>query len=154
MKGLRMSINGRAWALALPALLVTGCMTKSVAPPPPSPDEMCRTLHETLQAAVPPGESLAELQVRGVRVRTPLSLPPGAAPSIDAPSGAVVRAMIQADGSVVAGSPRTLKSLGEPQFASAVEAGALSMSFDFDSPARLSAPIPFTTTLASCGRAG
>jgi hypothetical protein len=73
-------------------------------------------LNDSLAAAVPPGESLAELQARGIRVRTPLQLPPGTAPrpSQQRRRGAL---LIQPDGSVVPGSPKTLKSVGEAQVA-------------------------------------
>ena len=118
----------------------------------PSPFEACRTLNETLAAAVPPGESLAELQARGIRVRTPLRFAPGTAPRPGQSSGAVVRLLIAPDGSVVPGSPRTLKSVGEAQVAAAMEAAALSMNFEFDPGAKLGAPVPFTTALAVCPR--
>ena len=101
---------------------------------------------------VPPGESLAELQARGVRVRTPLSFAPGAPVRPQQPSGAAVRVMISPEGTVVPGSPRTLKSVGEAQVASAMEAATLSMSFDFEAGARPAMPIPFTAVYAACLR--
>ena len=54
------------------------------------------------------------------------------------------------DGTVVPGSPKTVKSIGESQIASALEAAALSMSFDFDAGAKPAMPIAFTTTFAAC----
>jgi len=120
------------------------------APPVASPEDACRALLDSLAVAVPPGESLAELQARGVRVRTPLRFAPGSAPRPSHASGAAVRLMIDADGAVLPGSPKTVKSVGEPQVASAMEAAALSMSFDIDAAARPAAPIPLTTTFAAC----
>ncbi|HJV96739.1 MAG TPA: hypothetical protein VJ608_11910, partial [Albitalea sp.] len=84
------------------------------------------------------------------RVKTPLTLAPGAAPPAPQPSGAAVRMLIAPDGSVAPGSPRTLKSVGEAQLAQALEAAALSMSFEFDAAAKPAAPIPFTATFALC----
>lgn len=138
--------------LAAPAAAagLAACTVFAPTPPLPPPADACGTLTETLAAAVPPGESLAELEARGVRLRTPLSFPPGSAPR--ASGGAAVRLMIQPDGTVVPGSPRTVKSFGEGQIASAMEAAALSMSFDFDAGARPAAPIPFTTVYAACPR--
>jgi hypothetical protein len=101
---------------------------------------------------VPPGESLAELQARGVRLRTPLNFAPGSLPASQQPSGAAVRLMINPDGTVVPGSPRTVRSVGEPQMAAAMEAAALSMAFDIDAAAKPAAPIPLTATYAACAR--
>jgi hypothetical protein len=143
----------RVLALVTAASALSACTLRG-APPvaPPSPHDSCSALNDSLNAAVAPGQSLAELQARGIRMRTPLSLPPGTSPATAQPSGAAVQALIGVDGRVVAGSPRTLKSIGEAQIANAVEAGALSMSFDFDAGVRPGAPIPFTTTYASCAR--
>jgi len=141
--------------LAGTTLLMGGCMTappSAPVPPPPSPHDACRALVDSLVAAIPPGQSLADLQARGLRVRTPLSFPPGTAPPSAQSSGATVQLMIQPDGNVVPGSPRTLKSVGEPQIAQAMEAGALSMQFDFDMVAKPTVPIPYTTTFAMCLR--
>jgi hypothetical protein len=60
---------------------------------------------------------------------------------------------IQPDGSVAPGSTKTLKSVGEPQVAAAVESGALSMSFEFDAAVKPTAPVQFTTTFVVCTRA-
>ncbi|HJV59339.1 MAG TPA: hypothetical protein VJ743_00275 [Albitalea sp.] len=117
-----------------------------------SPDEACRAVNERLRAAVPPGQSLAELQARGIRVRTPLRFPPGTLPAADRASGAAVQGLIAADGSVVPGSPKAIRTIGEPQVADAMEAGALSMNFEFDHSAQPTQPIPFTTTFAVCTR--
>ena len=135
-------------------LALAGCIGAPPSAPPPanSPSDACRALTDSLNAAVPLGQSQAELQARGIRVRTPLSFPPGSAPRPQQPSGAAVQLLIQPDGSVLPGSPRTLKSVGEPQIAAAMEAGALSMSFDVDSSTRPTQPVPFTTVLALCVR--
>jgi hypothetical protein len=145
----------RITLLAL-AVVLAGCSAAPPAPPPapppPSPSEACRTLNDTLTAAVPPGESLAELQARGIRLRTPLRFPPGAVARPVVNSGAAVQMLVQPDGSVAPGSPKTLKSVGEPQVAAAMESGALSMSFDIDAAAKPAAPVPFTTTFVVCTR--
>lgn len=142
-----------SWLAALVAAGMAGCVSPPpVAPPPPSPNDACHDVMETLSAAVPLGQSQAELQARGIRVRTPLNFPPGTAPRPPQPSGAAVQLMIQPDGSVLPGSTRILKSIGEPQIASAMEAGALSMNFEFDVAAQPVQPIPFTATLAVCAR--
>lgn len=143
-----------ALAAGFVALGLAGCMTPPPpAPPPaPSPPEACRALIDSLNAVVPPGQSLADLQARGIRVRTPLAFPPGSVPRPLQSSGAAVQLLINPDGTVVPGSPKALKSVGEPQIASAMEAGALSMMFDIDGAARPSAPVPFTTTFAVCVR--
>jgi hypothetical protein len=142
-------------ALALLAAL-SGCSPAPPAPAPapsaPSPNDACRALNDSLAAAVPPGESLSELQARGIRVRTPLQLPPGAAGRPGVNSGAAVQMQIQPDGSVAPGSPKTLKSVGEPQVAAAVESGALSMNFEFDAAAKPTAPVQFTTIFVACTR--
>ena len=124
----------------------------SAPAPGPSPSEACRTLTESLVAAVPPGESQAELQARGIRLRTPMRFAPGTAPRPAQHSGAVVRLLIAPDGSVVPGSPKTMKIVGESQVAAAMEVAALSMSFEFEAGARLAEPVPFTTALAVCPR--
>ena len=144
----------KRWALAVPtvALSLAGCSFPWSAPAPPSPDEVCGALNESLAAAVPPGESLTELQARGVRLRTPLRFAPGTAPRPSQSSGGVVRGLIAPDGNVVPGSVKTLKAVGEPQVAGAMEVAALSMSFEFDAAARPTVPIPFTTALAVCPR--
>jgi len=145
----------RAAALAALAAAATlgGCAMPWPLPlPAPSPHDACRTVNETVAAAVPPGESLAELQARGIHQRTPLRFLPGAAPRPAQSSGAAVRVLIAPDGTVVPGSPRTLKSVGEPQVAAAMEAAALSMAFEFDADARPAAPVPFTAALAVCPR--
>ncbi|HEX6703298.1 MAG TPA: hypothetical protein VF169_00950 [Albitalea sp.] len=151
-----MSLARRPWpAAALAGAALAGCSVFAPAPPappPPSPFDACSAVADSLSAAVPPGESLAELQARGVRVRTPLSFPPGAALRPPQPSGAAVRLMIGPDGTVVPGSPKVLKSIGETQIASAMEGAVLSMSFDFDAGARPSAPVPFTAVYAACVR--
>jgi len=139
-----------AFAAAVTAL--GGCVLRGAAPPAMSPHDACRAVSESLHAAVPPGQSLAELQARGIRVRTPLNFPPGTVPASGPPSGAAVQGMIGPDGSVLPGSPKTVKSIGEVQFASAMEAGALSMRFEFDPGARPIAPVPFTATYAACAR--
>jgi len=135
------------WAAAA---TLTACMFRPAGPPPASPEEICRGVQDSLDAAVPPGESLAELQARGVRLRSGLAFPPGTAPRPAQPGGAAIRLMIAPDGSVIPGSPRTVKSIGEAQIASALEAAALSLSFDFDAGARPAAPIALTTTYAAC----
>lgn len=144
-------MNLRAAVAVAAALWLAGCRAPAPPPPAPSPHDTCRAVIDSLTAAIPPGQSLAELQARGIRVRTPLALPPGSAPASSQPGGATVQALIAADGTVVPGSPKTLKLVGEPQIAHAVEAGALSMAFDIDG-ARPTAPVPFTTTMTLCGR--
>jgi hypothetical protein len=133
--------------------VLAGCQLLGPAPAPlPPPVDACNAMNESLAAAVPPGESLAELQARGIRLRTPLRLLPGSAPSGAQSGGAAVQVMIAPDGSVVPGSPKTLKSVGEPQVARAIEAAALSMSFELDPGTRPAAPVPHTTVLAVCQR--
>jgi hypothetical protein len=137
---------------AAAALLMAGCATP---PPPasatqPSPADACKALVESITAAVPAGQSLAELEARGVRVQTPLTFPPGTVPRPLQSSGAAVQMAIQPDGTVLPGSPKTLKTVGEPQIAAAMEAGALSMKFDIDGAAKPAAPIPYTATFAVC----
>ena len=140
-------------AMAAAAAALAACTLPWSAPPaPPSPHDVCRALNESLAAAVPPGESVAELQARGIRVRTPLRFAPGTAPRPAQSSGAVVRLLIAPDGSVVPGSPKTLKSVGEAQVAVAMEVAALSMRFDFDAGTAVAEPVPFTTALAVCPR--
>ena len=135
------------------AVLVVGCTAPTPpAPTPAPPADPCRVLDESMAAAVPPGQSLAELQARGIRVRTPLVLPPGAAPRGGASGGAAVQMQVQPDGSVAPGSPKTLKSAGDPQLAASIEAGALSMNFDIDGAAKPSTPVPFTTVFVVCAR--
>jgi len=144
-----------AAALVGSVVLLAGCATSPTppAPTPPSPNDACRALLDSLNAAIAPGQSLADLQARGIRVRTPLSFPPGTVPRPLQSSGAAVQMMIQPDGSVLPGSPKTLKSVGEAQIASAMEAGALSMQFDLDALIpKPSAPIPYTTIFAVCNR--
>jgi len=140
-------------AMLVAAATLTGCSLWRPTPAPaPSPHDACLALNDTLNAAVPPGQSLVELQARGIRVRTPLRFAPGTLPATAQPAGAAVQGLIAPDGTVVPGSPKTLRSVGEPQTASAVEGAMLSMSFDFDGPAKPSAPVPFTTTYAVCAR--
>jgi hypothetical protein len=139
---------------AVAATWLAGCT--GAKPPPavaaaPSPAEACRTLVDSLAAVVPPGQSLAELQALGIRVRNPLRFPPGAVQRPLQSSGAAVQMMINPDGTVVPGSPKTVKAVGEPQVAAAMEAGALSMSFDLDgASAKPTSPIPYVTTFAVC----
>jgi len=140
---------GRAATAAAAALWLAGCRAPVAPPPAPSPHESCSAVIDSLAAAIPPGQSLAELQARGIRVRTPLAFPPGSVPASSQPGGATVQALIAADGTVVPGSPKTLKLVGEPQIASAVEAGALSMVFDIDG-VKPTAPVPFTTAISVC----
>jgi hypothetical protein len=64
----------------------------------------------------------------------------------------VVRLLIAPDGSVVPGSPKTLKSVGDAQVGAAMEVAALSMSFAFDDGTTPAEPVPFTTSLAVCPR--
>jgi hypothetical protein len=149
----------RVASLALLAALTAalpGCDLVPTAPPPaastPSPNDICRSLTDSLTAAVPPGESQAELQARGIRVRTPLMFAPGAAPRPATPSGAAVRLQIAPDGTVVPGSAKTVKSVGDAQVGSAVEGAALAMSFDIDAGSKPTAPVPFTTVYAACLR--
>jgi len=150
-----MTMKTLAAALVGSVVLLAGCATSPTppAPTPPSPNDACRALLDSLNAAIAPGQSLADLQARGIRVRTPLSFPPGTVPRPLQSSGAAVQMMIQPDGSVLPGSPKTLKSVGEAQIASAMEAGALSMQFDLDALIpKPSAPIPYTTIFAVCNR--
>ena len=144
----------RRLATAWAAAVMAGCTLLPLpAPsPPPSPEEACRALRETLAAAVPPGESLDDLQARGLRVRTPLSFAPGAAPRAAQAGGAAVRLMIDPEGHVVPGSPKTLRHIGEVQIASAVEAAALSMTFEFEGGARPLGAIALTAVYAACPR--
>jgi hypothetical protein len=143
-------------ALALLMAALPGCDSAPTAPPPgpsaPSPSDVCRALTDSLTAAVPPGESQAELQARGIRVRTPLVFAPGAAPRPATPSGAAVRLQIAPDGTVVPGSPKTVKTVGDAQVATAVEAAVLAMNFDIDAASKPTAPVPFTTVYAACLR--
>ena len=144
-----------AAALIGSVVLLAGCATPPAPPTPPplSPHEACRALVDSLNAAIAPGQSLAELQARGIRLRTPLSFPPGTVPRPQQSSGAAVQMMIQADGSVLPGSPKTLKSVGEAQIGTAMEAGALSVQFDLDGlNPKPSEPIPYTTMFAVCNR--
>jgi hypothetical protein len=137
------------------ALAMTACTTPppAAAPAPaPSPADACKALVESLTAAIPVGQSLAELQARGLRVKTPLSFPPGSVPRPVQSSGAAVQMLIQADGGVTPGSQKTLKSVGEPQIATAMEAAALSMRFDFDDVSKFAAPVPYVATFAVCIR--
>jgi len=136
-------------------VLLAGCMTPPAppAPPPPSPHEACRALVDSLSAAIAPGQALADLQARGIRLRTPLSFPPGTVPRPQQSSGAAVQMLIQPDGTVLPGSPKTLKSVGEAQIATAMEAGALSVQFDLDAlNPKPTEPIPYTTIFAVCNR--
>ena len=136
-------------------VLLAGCATPPAPPaaPTPSPQEACRALIDSLNAAIAPGQSLAELQARGIRLRTPLSFPPGTVPRPQQSSGAAVQMMIQPDGSVLPGSPKTLKSVGEAQIGTAMEAGALSVQFDLDGlTPKPSEPIPYTTMFVVCNR--
>ncbi len=136
-------------------VLLAGCATPPAppAPPPPSAQEACRALIDSLNAVIAPGQSLAELQARGIRLRTPLSFPPGTVPRPQQSSGAAVQMLIQPDGSVLPGSPKTLKTVGEPQIGTAMEAGALSVQFDLDSlNPKPTEPIPYTTMFAVCNR--
>jgi hypothetical protein len=142
----------RRLATPAAAAVLTGCMVFTPPPPAAGPGDSCQALNESLAAAVPPGESLDELQSRGVRLRTPLSFPPGTAPARSQSGGAAVRMLIDPNGTVVPGSPRTLKSVGEAQIARAVESAALSMTFEFEAGAAPAAPIPLTTTFAACQR--
>jgi hypothetical protein len=153
-----MKLVARRWIGRAPAVVYAASVTLSacIAPPPPasapSPSDSCRAVVDSLNAAIPPGESLAELQARGVRLRTPLNLPPGSVTRPQQSSGAAVRLMINPDGTVMAGSPKVVKSVGEPQVAASIEAAALSMAFDIDAPAKSSVPIPFTVTHSVCVR--
>jgi len=142
------------WAVCTAGVVTLCACTFPWSAPPaaPSPHDVCRALTESLVAAVPPGESLAELQARGIRVRTPMRFPPGTAPRPAQHSGAVVRLLIAPDGTVVPGSPKTLKSVGETQVGVAMEAAALSMNFDFEAGTKVAEPVPFTTALAVCPR--
>jgi hypothetical protein len=140
----------RACIAWVAAAMLTACIFRPPGPPPASPDEICRGVQDSLNAAVPPGESIADLQARGVRLKSGLNFPPGTAPRPAQSGGAAVRLMIAPDGTVVPGSPKTVKSIGESQIASALEAAALSMSFDFDAGAKPAMPIAFTTTFAAC----
>ncbi|RQP22323.1 hypothetical protein DZC73_21940 [Albitalea terrae] len=107
---------------------------------------------DDLKTAVEPGQSLADLQARGFRVKTPLSFPPGTSAPHQS-SGAVVQMMIQPDGSIQPGSPRTLKSVGEAQVSQAMEVGALSVQFDMDAVSpKPTEPVPYTTLFAVCNR--
>ena len=150
--------RGMAWSRRVAATwavaALAGCTLRPPAVPGPSttPEEACRAVRESLSAAVPPGESLDDLQARGLRVRTPLSFAPGAAPRAVQPGGAAVRLMIDPEGRVVPGSPKTLKNIGEPQIAIAVEAAALSMSFEFEGGARPAGAIALTAVYAACPR--
>jgi len=150
-------MNRAARRHSLAALFAAAALAGCTSPPAPAPAaaplaDPCRLLDESLAGAVPPGQSLAELQARGIRVHTPLALPPGAAPRAGASGGAAVQMLIQPDGSVAPGSPKTLKSAGDPQVAASIEAGALSMSFDIDGAAKPAAPVPFTTVFVVCTR--
>ena len=134
---------------------LAGCASPPPAPPvaaPASPEEVCRGLADSLAAAVPPGESLAELQARGIQLRTPLRFPPGTVPRPLQSSGAAVHLLIAPDGTVAAGSPKTVRSVGEPQLGVAMESAALSMTFDIDPGLKPAAPIPYTTTFFVCMR--
>ena len=143
---------------ALAAIWVTaalaGCTLLSPPAPAPAPsaEEACRAVRESLAAAVPPGESLDDLQARGLRVRTPLDFGPGALPRAAHAGGAAVRLMIDPEGHVVPGSPKTLKHIGELQIARAVEAAALSMSFEFEPGARPADAVALTAVYTACPR--
>jgi hypothetical protein len=147
----RPAASARGCALAATVAGLAGC-TLPVSLPFLSPHDSCRAVNESLNAAVPPGQSIADLQARGIRLNTPLTFPPGTWPPSAQASGAAVQGMIGIDGAVIPGSPRTLKSIGEAQLASAMEAGALSMRFEFDAGARPAMPVPFTATYAACSR--
>lgn len=133
--------------------MLGGCATgPAPQPPQPSANDLCRALIDDLKASIAPGQSLAELQARGFRVKTPLSFPPGTSAPQQS-SGAVVQMMIQPDGSIQPGSPRTLKSVGEAQIGQAMEAGALSVQFDVDAVSpKPTEPVPYTTLFAVCNR--
>ena len=114
-------MRGRIAPLAVLAALtavLAGCDSTPPPPPPapsaPSPSDVCRTLTDSLTAAV--------------------------------------RLQIAPDGTVVPGSPKTVKAVGDAQVASAVEAAALAMNFDVDAGAKPTAPVPFTTVYAACLR--
>ena len=144
------------WRHAGLVLLVSlaGCAS-APAPqaPQPSPNDVCHALLEDLKAAIAPGQSLADLQARGFRVKTSLNFPPGTVPRPQQSSGAAVQMMILPDGSIQPGSPRTLKSVGEPQIGQAMEVGALSVQFDVDAVSpKPTEPVPYTTLFAVCNR--
>ncbi len=148
-----MTFTARAVAAAgaLAGALLAGCAIVQ-APEPATAEsavDACRALENSLAEAVPPGESIAELQARGIQVRTPLSFPPGGAPQPAHAGGAVVEAVIESDGSVRPGSPHALRSIGDPQIATSVVAATLSMSFHFDG-APPPAPVAFATIYAVC----
>jgi hypothetical protein len=148
-----MTMAARALVPASLLAALAGCIWRPApAPPAPSPADACRAVNEALAAAVPAGQSLAELQARGIRVRTPLSFAPGTVPVPSQPSGAAVQGLIGPDGLVLPGSARTLKSIGEPETARAVETAVLSMSFEFDAAGKPAGPVAFTTVYALCAR--
>jgi hypothetical protein len=60
--------------------------------------------------------------------------------------------MIDPEGHVIPGSPKTLRHIGEPQIARAVESAALSMSFEFEPGARPTDAIALTAVYAACPR--
>jgi hypothetical protein len=145
-----------SWRHAGLVLLVSlaGCAS-APAPqvPQPSPAEACRALLDDLKSSIEPGQALADLQARGFRIKTPLSFPPGSVPRPQHSSGAVVQMMIQPDGSIQPGSPRTLKTVGEAQIGQAMEAGALSVQFDLDAVnPKPTEPVPYTILFAVCSR--
>lgn len=148
----RLQCVGRSAVPLLSALLAACAASPPDAAAPLSPHDQCRALTDSLDAAVPPGESIADLQARGVRIRTPLSFAPGSVSRPLQPSGAVVQLIVTPEGTVLPGSPRTLKTVGDAHVASATEAAALSMTFDFDAGARPAAPFPFTMAFAACPR--
>lgn len=159
------------------ALVLAGCSTpppaKVDAPPPavaapaapaatPSlsparesrqPPAECLAVLDRLADAVPRDESGPALRARGLRIKSPILMPPDVVLDATRTSAVRVRVIIDKRGFVKPGSLVVQEAVGDPALAIGIAAAAeRSLSFDLSAAPNPPQEFAFTTVYLNCAR--
>ena len=157
------------------ALVLAGCSTppppKVDAPPPAvaapapaapasapardpnMPPAECLAVLDRLSRGIPRDETGPALRAKGLRIKTPIVVPPEAGLDPKQISAARVRVMINNRGMVVPGSLVVQEAVGDPALATGISAAAeQTLSFDLSGAFTVPKEFAFTTVYVNCAR--
>jgi len=137
-----------------PATMTAAAPAAQPAPArePGQPDPNCIALLDQLASEIPPEESLAGLQKKGMKLVRPLLMLNKDAFQPAEHSGVIVRMRVGANGKAADGSVQVLKSVGDPRLAQAMTTAAQGIQFDFSAMFRPPLVTVFTTSYVTCAK--
>lgn len=133
-----------------PAAAAAPAPAPAPARQPGQPDPNCIALLDQLASEIPPEQSLAVLQTKGMKLVRPLLMLNKDAFQPVEHSGVIVRMRVNNSGRVADGSVQVLKSVGDPRLAQAMSTAAQGVQFDFSAMFRPPLVTVFTTSYVTC----